>query len=134
MYFLYNSAFFLKFFNIFFAVFYGSFNFSISYFSIFSQFIQLFNRNIQNLGCFLPAIKTLRLLRRDQHTHQLQDLFGIQSLIIHLRQHYFRQIRCLFVGLYVNPFLQFYILFNLLSFLALSEGVAPSDALAFHPA
>lgn len=109
-----DFAFFLKFFYIFFTVFYGSFNSSISYFALFSQNIQLFNRNIQNLSRFLSAIKSLRLPRGGQHTHQLLKQFDILLLFIHLSQQCFHQIRCLFVSFYVNPFCQFYILFILL--------------------
>ena len=109
-----DFAFFLKFFYIFFTVFYGSFNSSISYFALFSQNIQLFNRNIQNLSRFLSAIKSLRLPRGGQHTHQLLKQFDILLLFIHLSQQYIRQIRCLFVSFYVNPFWQFYYRFILL--------------------
>ena len=110
-----DFAFFLKFFYIFFTVFYGSFNSSISYFALFSQNIQLFNRNIQNLSRFLSAIKSLRLPRGGQHTHQLLKQLYILLLFIHLSQQCFRQIRCLFVSFYVNPFWQFYYRFILLS-------------------
>lgn len=135
-----DFAFFLKFFYIFFTVFYGSFNSSISYFALFSQNIQLFNRNIQNLSRFLSAIKSLRLPRGGQHTHQLLKQFDILLLFIHLSQQCFHQIRCLFVGLYVNPFCQFYILFILLSSLllgvplkvALSIWVSLSSKLFFR--
>ena len=109
-----DFAFFLKFFYIFFTVFYGSFNSSISYFALFSQNIQLFNRNIQNLSRFLSAIKSLRLPRGGQHTHQLLKQLYILLLFIHLSQQCFRQIRCLFVSFYVNPFWQFYYRFILL--------------------
>ena len=122
-----DFAFFLKFFYIFFTVFYGSFNSSISYFALFSQNIQLFNRNIQNLSCLLSAIKTLRFLRRDQHTHQLLKQFYILLLFIHLSQQCFHQIRCLFVSFYVIPFLQFYSWFII--FLSLLLGVPLKVAL-----
>ena len=109
-----SSAFELKFFNILLAEPYIPLVFSPVNVPVFAGVIQCPYRHFQYFACFFNAVELLRFLRGGQHAYQLLKQFYILLLFIHLSQQCFHQIRCLFVGLYVNPFCQFYILFILL--------------------
>ena len=114
-----SSAVELKFFNILLAEPYIPLVFSPVNVPVYAGVIQCPYRHFQYFACFFNAVELLRFLRGGQHAYQLLKQFYILLLFIHLSQQYIRQIRCLFVSFYVNPFWQFYYRFILLSFLLL---------------